>query len=493
MWKMLIVEDEVRVRTSLKRIIDWNESGFEVIGEAGNGARALEFMEREVPDLVLCDILMPVMDGIELLKKAREAGYSSLFVMLTCMNEFEYARMALQYGAFDYILKLSMDVDTLRDVLAKADATLRQQARLASRQSYYEYRRVYEAMWEAMLLGKPDVGIQLPPEPARERSRCVAVCAVHHGAAAFTADDFAALELVAPDNRAVVHEFTAYGVTTFFYWSRTPVRLRGGARRRPAFPVAVCFGGESRTLYETWAGALSLLDRCWYGQGPDVFVCGSAARREIRDAYLSWNKERRLIRCVEQGRLSELEALLAELWQEMERRAYPMVLVKQTALQLDRLAGRIAHWPPGEPEALTQSVTHHQLLQQLGARLRNGMERLHGSIPVTDHDEINKILEYVHRHFDEAVSLKAMARYVAMEEHYLSSLFKKKTGRNFIDYLHDVRIEQAKQCLDRTDMTVNEIGRRVGFFNDNYFIKIFKRRTGMTPSQYRRRKLHQNA
>lgn len=83
MWRILIVEDEVHVRRSLRSNINWNASGFEVIGEASNGLRALEFIEEHQPDLVLCDIVMPIMNGIDLLKKTREAGLPCLFVMLT--------------------------------------------------------------------------------------------------------------------------------------------------------------------------------------------------------------------------------------------------------------------------------------------------------------------------------------------------------------------------------------------------------------------------
>lgn len=146
MWKILIVEDETHIRNSLRHGINWNELGFEVIGEAGNGARALDFMKNEVPDLVICDILMPVMDGIELLKNAKEKGYSSEFLMLTCMNEFEYARLALHYGAFDYLLKLSMEIETLQKILIKVDEQLKRKMLLSTQQTYYKSRQIYEYM-----------------------------------------------------------------------------------------------------------------------------------------------------------------------------------------------------------------------------------------------------------------------------------------------------------------------------------------------------------
>ena len=109
MWKVLLVEDEVFVRESIKEIIEWEKWGFTVIGEVGSGTEALEIIKNEHPHLVITDIVMPEMDGIELLKRAREAGYQAKFVMLTCMNDLSYAIQAMEYGASSYILKLSMN------------------------------------------------------------------------------------------------------------------------------------------------------------------------------------------------------------------------------------------------------------------------------------------------------------------------------------------------------------------------------------------------
>ncbi|MBY0009573.1 response regulator [Paenibacillus typhae] len=252
MWKVLLVEDEVFVRESVREIIAWEELGFTVSGEAGNGAEALDLIRREVPDLVISDIIMPEMDGVELLRRAREEGFTSRFVMLTCMNEFEYVRLAMEYGASNYILKLSMSVNSLRETLQKISQELIKQ-----------------------------------DDPARRS-----------------------------------HSSTA-------------------AEQLPA---------------------------------------------------------------------------------------------------------------------------HEEL---------------------TSHPEIQKILQYLHAHYSQDITVKSMSQYVMMAENYVSTLFKKKTGQTLIHYLHQVRVNQAIEYLLHSDLPVYEIGNRVGFMNDNYFIKIFKRLTAQTPSQYR--------
>ncbi|MFD2328194.1 response regulator [Cohnella sp. GCM10020058] len=257
MYKVLLVEDETFVRESVKEIIRWEEMGFTLAGEASNGVEALALIKRDPPDLVLCDIVMPQMDGLALLKETRNAGIGSKFLMLTCIGDFEAMRQAMEYGASNYILKLSMSVKDLRETLAKV---------------------------------------------GRE--------------------------------------------------------LSGGS--------AAAAAARPGSAHQTSA--------------------------------------------------------------------------------------------PRPPVAVKERITH---------------------------PEVNKIIQYIEQHYDQDITLGTLSRYVMMGENYVSALFKKKTGETLIHYLHRTRVDKAIELLLNTDQPVNRIGQRVGFMNDNYFIKIFKRMTGMTPSQYR--------
>jgi YesN/AraC family two-component response regulator len=280
MWKVLLVEDEVFVRESVREIIAWEELGFTVAGEAGNGGEALEMIRRDPPDLVLADIVMPEMDGVELLRRTREEGYRSRFIMLTCIGEFEYVRQAMEYGASNYILKLSMSVNSLRDTLRKVSTELSRDG----------------------------------------------------GA-----------DLVTPEI--------------------------GEANPQPAAAAAV----QSTSA------------------------------------------------------------------------------------------------PTSSPITATAASSH-------------SLTRTTADI---SHPEVRKIIDYIAEHYAQDITVKSMAQYVMMGENYVSALFKKKTGQTLIHYLHRIRVEKAQEYLLHTDLPVHEIGQRVGFINDNYFIKIFKRLTQMTPSKYR--------
>ena len=110
---------------------------------------------------------------------------------------------------------------------------------------------------------------------------------------------------------------------------------------------------------------------------------------------------------------------------------------------------------------------------------------------LTDHPEINRILEYCRQHYNRNISLKAMATMVRMEEHYLSRLFRQKTNDSLINYVQTLRLDKAKELLAHTSQPVAEIGRSVGFPNENYFAKTFRKNFGQTPSQYRKEQMAQ--
>ena len=117
MRRVLIVDDEVLVRIGIKHSIAWEQNGFELIGEASDGKEALEMIQKLAPDIVILDINMPVLNGIEVLRELKEQKYKGKVIVLTCFNEIEYARIAMKYGASDYVLKTTLNTDELLNAL----------------------------------------------------------------------------------------------------------------------------------------------------------------------------------------------------------------------------------------------------------------------------------------------------------------------------------------------------------------------------------------
>ena len=109
MYKVLIVDDEILARAGIKALIDWEKYGFSVIGEASNGQIAFEKIKEMKPDIVITDIKMPVMNGIDLIRATKKISQEISFIVLSAYNDFEYVKEAMKEGAKDYILKIQME------------------------------------------------------------------------------------------------------------------------------------------------------------------------------------------------------------------------------------------------------------------------------------------------------------------------------------------------------------------------------------------------
>ncbi|GAA3401793.1 response regulator [Paenibacillus hodogayensis] len=497
MWKVLLVEDEVFVRRSLRQLVNWEEMGFTITAEAGDGREALERMREQAPDLVIADIIMPEMDGIELLKQTRSEGLDCRFVMLTCMNEFEYARQALEYGASGYLLKLSMNKQSLGEALSKVDRELAGSLRIRSQQVSESFVRFYGQMWQAIHGGGsgeaatgqgPAAAAMSFADADGKPYASVWVGSFLHGEEPFTLDDFRKLGLVSTDSRTVMHLFPHSGQTTVFVWNPAsgPVGRRANGAAAP-WAFACSPVSAPRDVLRVWKETLRALDRHWYESavgGAAVPASGGAAAEEAPS--LDWKTEREWIQSFEQRHMDEFRSRFRSGWSAIGRQRLPMALVKETAVRIDRTLARIAGHGGVPADSLLGCTTHRALGERLLERAERYAERwTAGAQPVTGHPEIDKALAYIHRHLHEDVTLRGLAALVTMDEAYFSSLFKKKTGVTLIHYVQQARVGQAKKLLEETVLPVSEIGERVGFPNTNYFIKIFKRWTERTPNEYR--------
>lgn len=119
MKKVLIVDDDFLVRTYLKQMINWESHGFYIIGDAKNGREALELLQRDGVDILIADVSMPIMDGIELTRRVKKFSPSTHILILSCHDDFVYVKEAMKLGIDDYLLKNDLSEETLLDALNK--------------------------------------------------------------------------------------------------------------------------------------------------------------------------------------------------------------------------------------------------------------------------------------------------------------------------------------------------------------------------------------
>lgn len=175
------------------------------------------------------------------------------------------------------------------------------------------------------------------------------------------------------------------------------------------------------------------------------------------------------------------------LFDTFAKQSEMMYVVKATVLRLVQTFSRMMNTPFKWKEDIVQCATHEQLLHMMLQIIRTKLAQWERDYkPYSNHPEINKVIDYIRMNYNQDLTVKSLAKLVALDEKYLSRLFKMKTGESLIHYVQRVRIRKAENYLRTTDLSVSEIGAMVGFNNDNYFIKIFRRWNEQTPSQYRR-------
>ncbi|MDF2921228.1 MAG: two-component system response regulator [Paenibacillaceae bacterium] len=494
MWKVLLVEDEPFVRKKLRKLINWEEAGFSVCGEAGNGREALEQMKILAPDLVIADIAMPIMNGLDLLRSAREAGMESKFIMLTCMNEFEYARKALEYGASGYILKLSMGIPELQEALAKVGREMSSNMEQKELVLQKTLDRYYRELWE-YIHGQEQASAPVLPERMSPFKHMLLVT-VFTGRSSLSAEELIRQGIVSGEKRLWTGSYTREGLTTFFFWFTGAAAPAG--EQMGALPARGLYSSPFAPgrLAGRWGEQLKQMAQVWYREEAGLLECrarnaspGSTSQQERAAFTPSWSEEREIIAAFELHNADRVKELLTAYWHSMAVQEAWFGTVRETAARLDRMFASLA----GRGEAVSrlldpeQTASHAALLSLLLERMEQLLAiRTRSDRKLTDHGEINRIIEYCHQHYGSPITLKAMSRMVAMEEHYLSRLFKQKTGEPLISYVQRLRLEKARELLAESRHTAAEIGRMTGFPSENYFTRSFRKRYGQAPGQYRR-------
>ncbi|RED85109.1 response regulator [Cohnella phaseoli] len=463
MWTILLVEDEGFVREAIRELLDWESHGYCVAGEAGNGEEALAAILELKPDVVIADIVMPGMDGIELLKETRKAGIRSRFIMLTAMNHFDYARDALQYGASNYLLKLSLNDDVLLESLGRIKEELLAELRGAGEALYPFYHRIWAGIQGTGAAVQANLA-ELTSSMEKFRNLSLDIVVVLSGGVPASLDQAGIWQ----EGYLLVQSFHDAGQTTFFCWK---FRKKGDSAE----------GNSLVRLPDDWLQAVNRLNGDWYGQ--EAYPAAREGVTPIEELEVE------LIRSFEELNEAKCAEAAAQIWEGMKASSLSHVEVKKRATHLLHILTMLAGRKTEDETEVYSAVSHESLLahalQAIRELIRHKREE---DISYTDHPEVNRVIQYMAEHYKENIKVTDLARLVAINVDYLSTVFGKKTGLTPIAYLRNLRIEQAKRLLLHSKLSVEEIASQTGFTDDAYFIKTFKRLVGQTPSSFRREK-----
>lgn len=530
MYRVLLVDDEEDVREGLVVEVDWEALDLRIVGLAENGREALEMAERVEPDIVVTDISMPFMDGLELARRLRERNPLVKVVILTGYDEFDYARQAVSLSVDEYLLKpfsaghLTELLTRLRAQMA-AEVAEREDVQLL-RDHYYTSLPLLQADLMATLLHR-----QKSPEYIHGKAKqCgldlhgerygVSVLTLHmDGDPSEDAElkQFAALNIAAEvwTEHGVGHAFNA------FMHQETIVLLYvdrwggedGEKRQQQALenvmrsinhylriPATVGSGSIVNTLAgvkHAYEDALLALDyRLVPGTDPLIYIA-DVERQTAGKLRFDELKQQTLTRCLKAGTQAELEdaleiifreitvehgrsdiqlyliEVLTNVWKAAQASGEAMEDIFGAGFQLYADLFRL----PGLSEAQGKVREVCLLVQH---RIASGRQHVYKDI-------VEQALLFTKEHYaDPDLSIQKVCGHLHISSGYFCGIFKKEVQLTFLQYLMQIRMEAAKELLRSTEMKSFEVAGQVGFAEPNYFSFCFKKHIGVSPKEYRK-------
>ena len=525
MYSVLLVDDEEDViRTMLKKV-DWEGMGFRVMGYAHNGIEALDLAEAEAPDVVLTDIKMPYMDGLELAHNLKIMYPTVRILIFSGFDEFEFAKKAIQLEVEEYILK-PVDADELRRIFTRIreslDREMDEKRNVQKLRDYYmeSLPLLRENFYSSLVEG--NVAEDSIPRFLRdyqiEMNSPMYTVVVVHTSTTQLPEGISAV-LLTESVRRLARErlaqkwnaemFPHEGNIVMLAPCRTQEDVMRITDEAEAFcrlaghvsqaVVTIGIGkacAEISQIPESYQGAREAVSyRSIYGSGRAINI-SEIEPGEERSSDNTQKKLHALFKAVKMNTpetvRKEADAYVDELTSKGVSLSMHRFMVMELVSSLYRFAisNRIEPEPIfGEDESLFRSVTNmdsRQLREWLYKVSLAMWEQLRMSRESGVQTFVAKAIDYVRDNYgDQELTIDKICGILGVSAAYFSTTFKKETGKTFIAYLTDYRMEQAVQRLIEGDDKTYVIAAQVGYADPAYFSYVFKKRFGVSPSRYR--------
>jgi two-component system response regulator YesN len=532
LYKLIIVDDESEIRNGLLEIIDWGKEGFAVVGEAENGLDALQLAETTPIDLVITDIRMPFMDGLEMAKEIRKLQPMASFIILSGYDDFEYTRQAIQIGISDYVLKpVSSDdlIPILRSVKASMDERFAQHwdIRLLQERFNASLPILREALLASLMNGRIEAKEALHNAEQydldlRSSGYIVAIMRI---CASKTIDselaaqpDLLRIAVINILNKTLGDQincriFQYNGLICVLFLVEDCDEKRYGeivglldATRLTVARFLECslaigvsnpcgrLDGLSRAASE----AQSAMDFSTLFGDNTVLTIADIEVEKAEQKAIEKPTARALVNAIKVGNVAEckrqIQTLLEEICQNMTTIPEYQVSVAEIYMTIVSTAGEmgfnwIAH-TGGKPWSLEAVLECREIeetqdiLEAMCKQLVEGIASHH----VENGKRISReAIAYLREHYaDQSMTLEKICNHLHISTAYFSTIFKKETKKTFHKYLTQLRMDRAMTLLAKGDLRTAQIAEMVGMGEASYFSYSFKKHFGISPSMARK-------
>lgn len=531
MYRVILVDDEPLILAGIASLIEWEDYNCTIVGKATNGPSAYDMIVELKPDIVITDIRMPVLNGLELIEKCRDAGCTFAFLVLTNLEEFDLARKALALGATDYLVKLNLSPEDLLRALDRAKencdlmvrhhehqlySSLTQASPQEMIRSYFnkvliahdesaslpeELAKTYENSFITLIFLRQDNIQFLPGEEVMDLKQINSqigdiirgICKRFFQTYALLADTPNTFMLV-----SVLHEGQAFQETLTQFGAKVNSALKTYFELRAVFGISNTVD-RIPELPAAVVQAKTALEYYYYDSGsPVVFYQGQHYHKGTAKTFNINFLKKDLSLAIQQndsGKLKEIFGQIIDLFTECKPRkehATSACINIYTYLYsfFDNEEGSYQDIFPYTIN-IAEYLNHFSSLADILEWLGSFQDKLCKLLDDRKENRSDKLVEqakrYIGEHYTEKLTLTEIAEVLNISAGHLSITFKKFTGVTLSDYIADVKIEHAKSLIDTHQYLMYEISDMLGFDNPYYFSKVFKKVTGISPREHEKR------
>ncbi len=529
-YTVLLADDEEEVIHVIMKKINWEEMGFSVIGYANNGVKALEMVEELQPDVVMTDIKMPYMDGMELSNRIKASYPGTKILLFTGFDEFEYAKEAVHLEVEEYVLKPVNSVELTKifiQLKIKLDQEISEKRNVEILEKYYvDSLPLLQANFYSSLIEGRIHKEEIPGYLSDYRIFFTGpyfCCLVIHTSSGQVPKDMNPVLLSASvQKQAREHLVEKWQAKCFSYLGNTILipqlknesqiseltdecdRFCKYARRMIGAVVTVGIGqvcGDILELSQSYENAREAVSyRVIYGTARAINMKEIIPRKTAPSGQGNESELSELFKMIRLGSEGDVETAVEHYLKHL---SFPEKTQQQHHIDIMELISALYRFSANndlqaedfskdmgelytrifdlEPDVLKNWLTELSLSFREQAILARAK---------STKSFVAKAMEYVGNNYgDEELSLDSICEYLGVSNSYFSTIFKKETGNAFITYLTDYRMDRAKSLLTTTEEKSYIIAKHVGYTDPNYFSYVFKRRFGVSPSKYRRENL----
>lgn len=521
MYKVLIVDDESLIRDGLKCILDWDEAGFCICGEASNGEEALRMILTLQPDLVLIDIRMPRMQGLEVVKAARQQDFKGHFIITSGYSDFKYAQEAMRYGVEFYLTK-PIEEDELSASVHKIKCSLDNEVRSSDNLELLKKKAKNVILHELLTgtEGVPDIFDETDIADLELDADVYQAVIYENFSKEPGSSSYSFAELLKVSNRAE-HTFHhieddrkdiillkgTYALNRFQDFLAHYDKVTPPQKGSPMDTLFLAYGRPVHSLNDihySYEDACVLISRRFFCI-PGQHTLGYTTLLDVKQPTMPLNPEK----------LTEFTDYLAGYLQTFNRKnvaetlshleqylydsqgSIPDIKLFVTDLYL-RIKEKISllyntlNIPFLPNSTVIDFIGKQNYLYEIIAFLSEQFEMVMSAAgSPTRSSVLDDILYYIDHNYQNNIKLETIAPLFGYNSAYLGKIFNKTVGESFNSYVDHIRIEHSKALLLQNNYKVYEIAERVGYRNVDYFHKKFRKYVGESPAEFRKKNIEQ--